>query len=166
VQGLRLDAEWSTILYGKGTWIIHMLRRKLGDEAFQRMLTGLRKSFDDKTISTEQFRVFCGGFLPQKSADPKLEAFFDQWVYGTGIPALKVAYSIKGKAPLWNVTGTVTQSGVNEDFIADVPIEIQLGRLKPLTHTVRASSEPAEFAVSTKILPTKVAIDMRAILAQ
>src|SRR5260370_21537161 len=39
VQGGRLESSltpdaWKAITYGKGTWILHMLRRRLGDERF------------------------------------------------------------------------------------------------------------------------------------
>jgi hypothetical protein len=162
VQGLRLGEAWQAIVYGKGTWIVHMLRKRLGDEAFAKMLANLRRDFEDKTITTEQFRLFCAGFLPPKSADPKLEAFFDQWVYGTGIPALKLTYKVRGL----QVSGTVTESGVPEDFLATVPIEIRLGRGKPVARTVRAASEPEPFEFKMAAPPAKVAIDLRSILHQ
>jgi aminopeptidase N len=166
VQGTRVDRYWNVVVYGKGSWIIHMLRRKMGDEALLKMLAALRKEYEDKTITTEEFRLLCARFVPPKSGDTKLEAFFDQWVYGTGIPELKLDYKISGKAPLWKVTGTVRQNSVGQDFTAEVPLEIQLGKLKPLTLTVRASDEPATFSVTAKALPTKVSIDGRAILSK
>ncbi len=43
-----------------------------------------------KTIDTEQFRLLCAEYLPAIFPDPKLENFFDQWVYGTGIPTVKL----------------------------------------------------------------------------
>ena len=164
VQGTRVDGSWNTVVYGKGSWIIHMLRRKMSDDSFLKMLGALRKEFEDKSISTEEFRLLCARFLPPHSADPKLEAFFDQWVYETGVPALKLEYKISGKAPLWRVTGTVTQSGVGEDFVTEAPVEIQLARLKPITVVVRASNEPVPFTATAKALPTKVAIDSRSVL--
>jgi Peptidase family M1 domain len=166
VQGMRVDGNWNAVVYGKGTWIVHMLRRKMGDDAFLKMLAALRRQYEDKTISTDEFRNHCAGFLPPKSSDPKLESFFDQWVYGTGVPELKLDYKITGKAPLWRVSGTVTQKDVGEDFAAEVPVEIQLGRLKPMTVIVRASNEPTSFTVTAKALPTKVSIDTRAILSR
>jgi hypothetical protein len=166
VQGTRVDGSWHTVVYGKGSWIIHMLRHKMGDDAFLKMLASLRKQFEDKSISTDEFRTFCAGFLPPHSPDPKLETFFGQWVYGTGVPELKLNYRITGKAPLWTVTGTVTQTGVGDDFTSEVPIEIQLGKLKPLTLTLRAADEPVPFSVTAKAPPTKVSIDNRNILAR
>lgn len=166
VDGARVDGDWNAVLYGKGTWIIHMLRRRMGDEGFLKMLAGLRRTYEDKTLSTDEFRQFCSGFLPAKGTDPKLESFFDQWVYGTGIPELKMRYSVKGAAPAWKITGTVTQTGVEDDFTADVPVEIQMGRLKPVLLTVRASDEPADFSATAKALPTKVFIDRHGILSK
>src|SRR5262249_24774267 len=47
VQGRRLENSnnpnaFNAIVYGKGTWIIHMLRRRLGDAQFAKMLAELR----------------------------------------------------------------------------------------------------------------------------
>ncbi len=69
----------------------------MGDAQFTKMLAELRRRYEWKTIDTEQFRLLCAEFLPKGRPDPKLENFFDQWVYGTGLPALKLSYSVKGK---------------------------------------------------------------------
>ena len=36
-------------------------------------------------------------YLPPKSDDPKLESFFDQWVYGTGIPVAQDELECEGR---------------------------------------------------------------------
>jgi hypothetical protein len=136
-----------------------MLRRRMGDERFFSMLAELTKRFDRLEISTEQFRRLAAGFLPPKSDDPQLEMFFDQWVYGTGIPALKLSYTLEGKAPSLRLAGTVTQSGVNGEFAALAPVEIQVERGRSLTQWVRCSSKPATFTVALKTPPLKVTLD-------
>ena len=147
VQGRRLltaqkpDA-WRVITYGKGTWILHMLRARMGDEAFFKMLAALRQDFERKEISTEKVRLHCARFLPSGSPDNKLEAFFDQWVYGTGIPQLKMSWSLKpGK-----VTGSISQSGVGEDFNVDVPVEVHMGA-KVIRKWVHTDNEGAQFSI-------------------
>ena len=160
VQGTRLEASWIPIVYGKGTWILHMLRKQMGDEAFLRMLSALRKEYEDKTITTDDFRLFCARFLPAHAPDGKLETFFDQWVYGTGIPTLKLTSSLKAR----RVTGTITQSEAGEEFAAEVPLEIQLGKGRTITRTVTAGEEPAAFDLPVPAQPTKVSIDYRSIL--
>ena len=136
---------WRTITYGKGTWVIHMLRRRMGDERFFAMLAALLKRYDRKEISNENFRELAAQYLPPKSDDPKLEAFFEQWVNETGIPTLKLNYSVKGKAPALRLVGTLTQSDVGEDFSALTPVEIRLGRGKIITQGVLSSSSPVTY---------------------
>ena len=164
VLGTRLESSqeprgWRAITYGKGSWIIQMLRRRMGDERFLSMLAELCKRYDRKELSTEQFRLLAADFLPPKSEDPKLETFFDCWVYGTGIPSLKLTHSVKGTAPNIKLTGTVTQTGVDEDFTAMVPVEIQVARGRAITRWVRASSSPATFTVALQSPPLKVTLD-------
>ncbi|MGH9722784.1 MAG: M1 family aminopeptidase [Bryobacteraceae bacterium] len=150
---------WRTITYGKGTWVLHMLRRRMGDEAFDKMLGEFRRRFEGAGASSEDLRLTASQFLPEKSPDSKLEAFFDQWVYSTGIPSFQMTHSVRGKAPALRLTASVTQSDVDDEFSALVPIEIQFGRAKPIIHWVRTSSEPAAFSLTLKQAPTKVVLN-------
>ena len=138
-----------------------MLRRRMGDERFFAMLAALLKQYDRKEISNENFRELAAQYLPPKSDDPKLEAFFEQWVNETGIPTLKLNYSIKGKAPALRLVGTLTQSDVGEDFSALTPVEVQLGRGKTITQWIRSSSSPVTFTVPLQQAPLKVTLDPR-----
>ncbi len=163
VQGRRLESSnnpnaWNSVVYGKGTWIIHMLRRRMGDERFTKMLAELRRRYERKTIDTEQFRELCVEFLPPGLPDPKLENFFDEWVYGTGVPTLKLTYSIKGQQGSYTLTGTVAQSDVPDDFTVSVPIEIQTGRGKVIQE-IRTGSDPAPFSVKVAGPTAKAVMD-------
>jgi hypothetical protein len=164
VLGPRLETSqepraWRNITYGKGSWILHMLRARMGDERFFSMLADLLKRYDHRTITTEQFRLLAAGLMPPKSDDAKLEAFFDQWVYATGIPNLKLTYSVKGKAPALRLVGSIEQSEVDGDFSAVVPVEIQVARGRVTTQWVRTGSTPASFTVPLSQPPLKVALD-------
>jgi aminopeptidase N len=138
---------------------MHMLRRRLGDEEFLAMLGNLRNRYEFRTVTTEQFREMAAAALPPKSLDPNLEAFFDQWVYSTGIPSLKMTHSVQGKAPQLRVTGTVVQSDAPEDFSVLVPIEIQFPKGKPLVQWVRTANGSATFSVPVRQAPSKVILD-------
>jgi hypothetical protein len=164
VLGTRLESSlepraWQIITYGKGSWILHMLRQRMGDEKFSGMLAELVRRFSRRPLSTEDFRALAAQFLPAKSDDSNLEGFFDQWVYGTGIPSLKLTYSVKGKAPALRLVGTLTQSEVGDDFSVLTPVEIQTGRGQSVTKWVRSSNEPVTFTVNLKQMPAKVALD-------
>jgi hypothetical protein len=164
VQGRRLEssnnpAAWMAVMYGKGTWIIHMLRRRMGDERFLAMLAELRKRYEWKTIDTEQFRALCAEFLPPKSEDPKLEKFFDQWVYGTGVPELKLTYSVKGRPGAYRIAGSLAQSGVSDDFTVRVPVEIQAGRGAAKIVQVATGEDPATFSAPVPSPYAKAVLD-------
>jgi aminopeptidase N len=100
-------------------------------------------------------------FTPPKSDDADLETFFDTWVYSTGIPALKMTYSVKGKAPSLELSGTVTESGVEGDFAALVPVEIRLAGGQTITKWVRCGSDPGTFSVNLKQAPLRVTPEPR-----
>src|SRR5713101_3562669 len=143
---------------------MHMLRRHLGDERFQAMLSEVRRRYEWKAITTDEFRRVAAEFLPPKSPDSKLEAFFDQWVYGTGVPTLKLSYSVHGRPPAVKLTGTVSQSDVDSEFSTQVPVEIQCGRTRQVKW-VRTSNGSVPFTVDLKQTPTKVSLDTSNILA-
>jgi peptidase M1-like protein len=162
VLGMRLESSqepraWRAITYGKGSWIVHMLRRRMGEERFLAMLAELAKRYDRKDLTTEDFRLFAAQYLPPKSDDPKLESYFEHWVYGTGVPTLKLNYTVKNL----KLTGTVTQTGVDDDFTTVVPVEIQTARGKSITQWVRTGSTPATFTVALQAPPLKVLLDPR-----
>ena len=136
-----------------------MLRRRMGDERFFSLLADITKNYDGRKLSTEQFRDAAARNLPPKSDDPKLDGFFEQWVYGTGIPSLKMTYLVKGKAPALRVTGTIEQSDVDEDFSVLVPVEVQVARGKTITQWVRTSSAPVSFSIAVSAPPAKVTLD-------
>lgn len=138
VEGRRLESGQqpraaTAVLYGKGTWIIHMLRRRMGDAGFLKMLAELRRRYEWKAITTEEFRLLCAEFVPAGAGDKSLVEFFDQWVYDTGMPALKLSYTVAGG----RLTGTVTQSDVGEEFSVAVPVEVRLANGKRVVKVVR-----------------------------
>ena len=150
-------------MYEKGAWILHMLRLRMGDEPFFHMLNELCRRYQYKTVSTNEFQALAEEFLPGKGS---LAGFFESWVHGTGIPTLKVSSSIKGKAPAIQVSATVAQSDVDEDFTAEAPLEVQFATGPSVVKWVRTSDEPAIVTVPVKRVPVKVAISPFAILSK
>jgi aminopeptidase N len=163
VWGTRLDSTgvpdaWRAITYEKGAWIMHMLRSRLGDERFLKMLAELRRRYEFKVVSTDDFRSLAKEFAPPKTAPGAIDTLFENWVYSTGIPSLKLKYTVTGAAPSVKLTGTVTQSGVDDDFSIDAPVEIQFAKGAAQTIWVRTSSEPTSFNAMLKQTPQHVAV--------
>ena len=153
LQSSQSPAAENIIIYEKGTWVLHMLRKRLGDATFEKMLQSICRDYRFRAFSTDDLRQLASQALPRHSPDPELSAFFDTWVYGTGIPVVKLTYAVRGL----KLTGTVSQSAVGEDFSAYVPLEIQTGRQKAL-QWVATGSEPVPFSISLQRAPTRVAL--------
>ena len=159
--------SWRVITYEKGSWIMHMLRRRMGDDRFFNMLRELCRRRRFQTVTTRTFQNLAAEFMPKDAPDAKLENFFEQWVYGTGIPTLRLSYSIKGKAPALRLEGTIKQSDVPEEFGVWAPVEIHFSRGTPLVHWVETGSEPATFTLNLRQPPSRVLLDPRgAVLAK
>ena len=157
--GMRLtstgnETAWRAITYEKGAWIFHMLRRRMGDERFLKMLAEMRRRYEFRTFSTENLRDLVKEFWPPHSDASGVDLFFDNWVYATGVPALKLKSSVKGL----RVSGTIAQSGVDDDFSVDVPVEIQFAKGATQTVWVRTSNDGATFSAAVKQAPVRITI--------
>lgn len=164
--GVRLESAavpdaWRSITYEKGAWIMHMLRRRLGDERFLGMLAELRRRYQLHSVTNEQFQALAAQFLPPHSPSDTIETFFDNWVYATGVPVLKFQSSIRGL----KVSGTIEQSGVDSDFSVDVPVEIQFAKGAPQIVWVRTSNDPSPFSVTVKTSPVRVSLGYSSVLS-
>jgi hypothetical protein len=104
---------WHAILYEKGTWIFQMLRQRMGQAAFAELLRHLLHNYSVLPLSNEDLRREAADLMPAETQDRSLNAFFDTWVYGTGIPAL----SITGQE--------LMLSRVDDDYLVDVPLSCQ-----------------------------------------
>ena len=154
LQNSQSPGAWQLITYEKGAWILHMLRRRMGDAAFMKLLAELERRFHLTPVSTEDVERLAVELMGE-GGKKTLGPFFESWVYGTGLPTLQLTHSAKGLV----LTGTVRQTDAEEDFSVDVPIEIQLRNGKMMTHWVRTSSEPVEFTVKLPALAAKVSLD-------
>jgi len=121
---------WHTVVYEKGAWILHMLRRRLGDEGFQRLQRSMLERYATKPISNEDFRELAAGFVPANQPDRDLKLFFESWIYGTGLPRLAVRNLSRGVV--------LNLSGVEDDFSLDVPMDCTDSANKPYVRWVRA----------------------------
>ncbi|MBI5863570.1 MAG: hypothetical protein HZB38_03495 [Planctomycetes bacterium] len=76
------------LIYWKGAWVLHMLRRELGDETFWRGVHRLLEQHRFDAIDTADLR---SAFEYVSVRD--LRPFFDQWSYRDGVPRLLVTHA-------------------------------------------------------------------------
>jgi len=74
--------------YQKGGFVLHMLRRQVGDSAFFWALRRYYASHRDGTVLTDDLRLEV-----ERSSGQSLGWFFDQWLRRPGFPELDVTWS-------------------------------------------------------------------------
>jgi hypothetical protein len=152
------------ILYNKGMWVIHMLRMLMreddqkADEMFLKMVREFVQTFRGQRPSTWDFKQIAEKYMTQGMdlyGDKKLDWFFDQWVFGTGIPAYALEYRVEPVAEGFLIQGQVVQTNVPESFAMPVPIYADdqfLGR-------VRAGGDNGIFRFNVPRRPERVLLD-------
>ena len=73
--------------YQKGGWVLHMLRRKLGDTIFWQGIRKYYAEFAGRNASTNDFRI-----AMEQISGQNLKPFFKQWLYRPGQPELNIEW--------------------------------------------------------------------------
>ncbi|HEV2836615.1 MAG TPA: M1 family aminopeptidase [Pyrinomonadaceae bacterium] len=138
-QGFRLNSGRTGgisrfLIYPKGAYVLHMLRMMMykqaqgGDAKFQEMMRDFVQTHYNQDVSTEDFKAIVEKHMTKEmdvTKNGKMDWFFNQWVYGTEVPAYKFEYNVSSDGML---NGKLTQSGVSDNFIMLVPIYIDMGK--------------------------------------
>src|SRR5260370_29252464 len=172
VLGYRLSSSKSTdgferLVYGKGAWVIHMLRMMLRqrgardpDERFVELLHNLIGKYRYRALTTEDLQRECEALMTPAMAleGPRsLEWFFDQWVRGSGIPHYQVSYSVRKIESGYQVRGTLHENGVARSFLALVPLYITTESGKPIPlGTVETMGGQTHFQFVAQRVPRRV----------
>jgi aminopeptidase N len=92
--------------YPKGAFILHMLRRRLGDDVFWQCLARYGKEHRLQSVETSDFRKTL-----EQETGRSLERFFYDWTERPGSPVLEVATEYLPESKLARVTVKQTQAG-------------------------------------------------------
>jgi hypothetical protein len=175
----RFPEGYEAILYGRGTWLFHMLRTMLEDaareggrkaqtggsaeEPFVRALRKVRERYQGRSISTsELLDVFAEDLPPALRYEGKssLDWFLNGWINGTSMPKLElkaVKFTPKGTGSV--VTGTILQKDAPEDLVTSVPVYAVVAGKQVLLGRVFADGEESSFRLSAPAGAHKVVLD-------
>jgi len=138
----------------KSIWVIHMLRhivlREQSEAAFTMLLDELLAEFRSKPISTFDLKK-----LAEKHVGKSLDWFFDDWVFGTGVPTFTLTFKIDAAAGGFAITGDISQSGVPDAFELPVPLYAD----DRFLGNVQVSNGSGEFRFVTRTRPQQVLMD-------
>jgi hypothetical protein len=173
--GLRLRSSktpeaYGAIIYGKGTWVMHMLYEMLhdpmvhdDDARFRNLLQTILTKYRYRAFTTEDFqREVEREMTPAMDLEGnrRMDWFFDEWVRETAIPRYSVKFDVKPRGNEFAVTGRLEQSRVDDLFTAPVPLFAARPGIKPVRLGVVITRGPeTHFHFMSRIRPTHLLID-------
>lgn len=171
----RNPSAYQAIVYNKGAYILHMLRMMMQDHtnkqnpdaAFVALMSDFVKDFAGRNATTADFQAAVQRHMTgslNATGDGKIDWFFNEWVYGTAIPKYSSNFDVKpGAEGKFQITGSIAQADVPEDFRALVPIyaEFDKGQLFKIAQIpmVGSTTRPIDFAVRMPKKPNKIMIN-------
>ncbi len=110
---------FSSTVYDKGAWVLHMLRFEIGEDAFGKLLKEFFSRYKYSNASTSDFKN-----LSEEISGKNLDQFFNQWVFnGKGI--IKCEYGWKADAASGKVELTIKQ--IQDEYkLYKFPLEIKI----------------------------------------
>jgi aminopeptidase N len=106
--------------YGRGAWVLHMLRCELGDELFRQTIRTYLELHAYGSVVTEDLVAVAEGVSGRS-----LDQFFDQWVFHGGRPELDVNYSWDDATKIARVTVRQLQPVSDQVLLFNVPLSLR-----------------------------------------
>jgi len=176
----KFPDSYDVIAYGRGTWLLHMIRHMLRDgqsveskvrtrrgqkaapeetakdpdALFFSFLRSLREGYEGKVISTPDFQRILEEMLPPNlrfEGRPSLDWFFDGWVGGVAVPKLQLEQQKVANTPAGaTATALLRQDDAPELLVTSVPIYAQ-GKDGSLRFVRRVFADGAETQLRLKV---------------
>jgi aminopeptidase N len=118
------DSMFDARAYPKGAWVLHMLRSRLGEEAFWRAIRRYGTEHRMKTVETADLRQTF-----ERETGRSLERFFHDWTERPGHPVVEVATEYVSESKLAKVTVKQTQAGEPFHFPLKIEFCCEPGRV-------------------------------------
>jgi hypothetical protein len=148
--------DWYRIASGKGVWVLHELRKLLGDKRFEPMMDSFGRAHAGEPVSAAQFQAHAA-----KAYGKPLDDFFTYWLNQTGLPAFEESLpltlkSAKKGASGYVVEGEIRRQGKYPPALVPVTVETADGEV---TQEVTLSGPATRFRIETKDRPRRVVVD-------
>lgn len=178
--GARLSSSkfpegYEIITYGRGTWLIHMLRTMLRDASrtpanpngddtvFLSILRNLVQRHRGSELTNADFEKALAEVLPRSlwfEGRQSLDWFFDGWVNGTAFPQFELkGTKFSGTGASRNVSGTIRQIGAPADLVSSVPVYGVAGDKQIYLGRVFAEGDSTQFSLRAPAQVTRLVLD-------
>ncbi|MBN1446659.1 MAG: T9SS type A sorting domain-containing protein [Bacteroidetes bacterium] len=113
---------FSDLTYEKASWVLHMLRHIIGDEAFfegTRNYLGGEERGTYRSVTTAEFQQYM-----EDAGGMDLDFFFQQWIFGEYYPTYKLTWESSEQAGAHDVSVTIDQLYLGQRQLFTMPIDL------------------------------------------
>ena len=148
----RYDPVSKAIGYDKGAMVFHMIRRKVGEEAFW---NALRDVYRDRLFQKASWSDLRQAF--EARGQQSLKDFFDQWIARPMAPRLSLdsveLNNVDGK---WKVNGQIIQT--DPPYVVSISLALEAGSQR-LIQKIEISGETTRFEMIAAERPQRLTAD-------
>jgi len=134
-QYTRPGQQFDGRAYPKGAWVLHMLRRQLGDKAWWRAVHHYVSKHAGQGVETRDLRLAI-----EESTGRSLERFFYDWTARPGHPVVDLRHKWNAEKGVMEVRIRQTQKGEPFHFPLRLEYEVQ-GTMLGIDHAVTRKDE-------------------------
>jgi aminopeptidase N len=147
--------EFDGNAYGKGGWVLYMLRHELGDEVFYGGLKHYLEANHGKNVVTADF-----GKAIEEATHRNIDEFLGQWIYGAGAPKFDLKYSYDETKHEVALTVKQIQKREGRVGLFQVPVEVEITTASgPKLYNITVSKEEKVYTFPAGQPPLMVLFD-------
>jgi len=149
------SSEFDGNAYGKGGWVLYMLRHRLGDDAFYAGLKHYLEVNRGKNVTTCDLSK-----AMEEATHTSVDQFFRQWVYGAGAPKLEVSYTYDDSKKRIAMTVKQIQKIEGSVGLFSVPVDVEVTTATgPKLYPIHVTKESEVFTFPADSKPLMVLFD-------
>ncbi|NOT00235.1 MAG: hypothetical protein HOP29_06365 [Phycisphaerales bacterium] len=146
------DTMFDSRAYPKGAWVLHMVRKRIGDELFWKVLNTYGTRYRMQAVETVDLRKTI-----EDVTGRSFERFFYDWTERAGHPVLSVEFKWEASEKLCGVTVEQTQEG--DPFHFPLTIEFRPADGEPVVVTRDITEKSTSFYYPMAEQPALVRVD-------
>jgi aminopeptidase N len=147
--------EFDDNAYTKGGWVLYMLRRQLGEDAFYAGLKHYLEANRGKNVTTSDLSRAI-----EEATHRNVDEFFQQWVYGAGAPKFAVSYAYDETKKQVALTVKQTQKREGRVGLFQVPVDVEITTAsRPRLYPIHVTQESEVFTFPADTAPQMVLFD-------
>jgi len=167
----KFPDAYERVMYGRGTWLIHMLRTMLresgkenNDALFFSALKSLLASSPSHKVSTLDLQRAFEKVMPAAlnyDGHKSLDWFFDSWINGNAIPRFSLLHTRMTPAGAkLKITGTLLQDHAAKDMVTAVPMyAVDAAGKSQFVGFVFADDDKTEFTLTAPAGTKEIVMD-------